>query len=394
MTEGLEVITYLRPNTQLLRLALRIKELAKGEWNIEETNAEWSAPWTTFPAEFIIPQCSKNEQARKHLETLPSIIRGPLSAIYYTDGSQGLVNGRVQNAAAVCRLGSGISNIALAKCWNIGEGVEVADAETFAVAKALTTTLNSPSLPKELNIFVDSQAAIQRLESCRNTYTVWKARQAASQLNAKGTKVRIQWCPSHVNIPGNEIADRLAKQGLKASPDPESYTSVGHLRRKVEELTKESWKRTWRDEEVREDKGQKAKGLGKLYRGISQGSLTFSMKPKPVILTMPRRALSAYIQLKTGKGYLRSHLKRINKTANNRCFRCSSRQQQDTKHLLLECRAYGKQRRQLRNALYGHPLTLHMLFCTTRGQKALKTFLATTEICTAQWMSSGGQREA
>ena len=61
ITEGLEVITHLRPNTQLLRLALRIKELVKGEWNIEETKAEWSAPWTTFPAEFIIPQCSKNE---------------------------------------------------------------------------------------------------------------------------------------------------------------------------------------------------------------------------------------------------------------------------------------------------------------------------------------------
>jgi len=144
---------------------------------------------------------------------------------------------------------------------------------------------------------------------------------------------------------------------------------------------------------MREDSGQKAKGLGKLYRGISQKSLTFSIKPKPTILTLPRRTLSAYIQLKTGKGYLRSHLKRINKTA-DRCFRCSSRQQQDTKHLLLECRAYGKQRRQLRNALYGHPLTLHILFCTTRRQKALKTFLATTEICTAQWMISGGQVEA
>ena len=148
------------------------------------------------------------------------------------------------------------------------------------------------------------------------------------------------------------------------------------------------------DEEIREEKGQRAKGLGKLYRGISQESLTFSLKPRPFILTLPRRTLSAYIQLKTGKGYLRSHLKRINKTASNRCFRCSSRQQQDTKHLLLECKAYRKQRRQLRNALYGHPPTLHMLFYTTRGQKALKTFLATTEICTAQWMRSGGQVEA
>ena len=123
---------------------------------------------------------------------LPSIIHGPSTAIYYTDGSQGLVDGKVQNAAALCRLGLGISKIAQAKCWNIGGGVEVADAETFAVAKALTTTLNSPSLPKELNIFVDSQAAIQRLESCKNTYTIWKARQAARQLSAKGTKIRIQ----------------------------------------------------------------------------------------------------------------------------------------------------------------------------------------------------------
>src|SRR6185437_592864 len=149
--------------------------------------------------------------------------------------------------------------------------------------------------------------------------------QAARQLSAKGTKIRIQWCPSYVNIPGNEIADRLAKQGLKANPDPESYTSLGHLRRKIEELTKESWKKTWRNKEIREDRGQKAKGLGKLYRGISQGSLTFSIKPKPAILTLPKRDLSAYIHLKTEKGYLRSHLKRTNKTANNRCFRCSSR---------------------------------------------------------------------
>ncbi|MFV2999351.1 RNase H family protein, partial [Escherichia coli] len=77
----------------------------------------------------------------------------------------------------------------------------------------------------------------------------------------------ISWCPSHNGIPGNEMADFLAKRALKK---PQSYklTSLSFIKRQIKSTTLNLWKSQWEGKEAKN-----YSGLGRLYRQISQDSL-------------------------------------------------------------------------------------------------------------------------
>ncbi len=106
---------------------------------------------------------------------------------------------------------------------------------------------------------------------------------------------------------------------------------------------------------------------------------------------MPKRHQAAYIQLKTGIGYLKPYFRKIGKAEDDKCFGdCNFKQ--TTKHLLLECPSYSEERKRMRKALGRLPLTLQILLCTREGKNALATFLGETEICTAGWYINGGQK--
>ena len=68
-----------------------------------------------------------------------------------------------KKTAAVCRMREE-GGYDLAKYWSLGKGMEIAYAEIFALAKALT--IESGSLDKNtqtMYIFVEGQAAIARI---------------------------------------------------------------------------------------------------------------------------------------------------------------------------------------------------------------------------------------
>ena len=56
----------------------------------------------------------------------------------------------------------------------------------------------------------------------------------------KGASVSIHWVPGHTDIPGNEAADRLAKEATKL--DPKSYeTSYAFLKSKIKAINTQEW---------------------------------------------------------------------------------------------------------------------------------------------------------
>ena len=74
--------------------------------------------------------------------------------------------------------------------------------------------LRAGNVACKVYVFVDSQAAIARLERYRGHEIVQEAWAAAEVLRARGTRVYIQWRPSHtVAFVGNEMADTLARKG-------------------------------------------------------------------------------------------------------------------------------------------------------------------------------------
>ena len=260
--------------------------------------------------------------------------------------------------------------------------MEIMDAELYAVYRALEYLKQQRLEEKQVYIFIDSQAAIKRLQL--NSLTggqelVFKITQSCSYLASKNISINFYWVPSHLGIYGNEIADKLAKKGLTRRKIQSSYTSLSHIERLAREKILEQWKNNW----------QQNKNKGKHYTRICKGYYSFSFKaPKD---KYPKKLQLAFYQLKLGKGYFKSFSKTIGKDKERRCFReCSF--VQTPKHLLLDCNLYREERREMQKKL-GSSLSLKKLFCTKKGREVLFLFLSKTGIATREWLITAGALE-
>jgi ribonuclease HI len=277
-----------------------------------------------------------------------------------------------------------------ATSWNTGPWVEIADVEAAAATRALKQALQAlqaleapvardpPAYdPPDIHIFVDSQAAIQRLQG-RGDATVQQAKALAQYMTERyGARIYLTWCPGHEGINGNEIADQQAKLGLKKPISPKAYISISRLRGLARQKAIERWKA------LLQQPGQA--GLGKHYGRVTRDLGTYTTRPHRALKAYTKQSLSAYIQLKTGIGSLKTHLYTIRKANSNYCNRCDSGKEQTTSHLLLFCSRYNDERKLLQKALRGLPLTLQTLLCTGLGRLALAAYINSTGVCTIQW---------
>ncbi|KAK5991817.1 hypothetical protein PT974_05202 [Cladobotryum mycophilum] len=359
------------------------KAIGKYE-RIERQDLVWQAPWNKEPkATILISQASKKEAKKQHLQLLEDLTFDNYRA-FYTDGSQGTHKGTVTNSCAYyedspSRQNEAAKTARVARFWNLGPYIEVADAELIAISKVLDALLLSRTNQPTAYIFVDSQAAIMKIKGPGEIS--YRIRAQLYLLSQQSIAITVAWVPSHTGIPGNEIADQLAKKGLEASYRGRPYASLSYLNRKIRKTTVQQWQTSWASEEMREETGQRARGLGTQYRRIAQDNLSFSLKAN--LVKGPRSTQSAYIQLKLGIGYLKSYQKAIKNLPDDRC-RCSQRH--TTQHLLLRCSRYQGPRKALQKALGpGAQLTLQKLFTTKLGKEALIGFLTSTKICTRSW---------
>ncbi|UYV70713.1 hypothetical protein LAZ67_8000346 [Cordylochernes scorpioides] len=101
-------------------------------------------------------------------------------------------------------------------------------SELTAILQALKLVEKNET--KNIIIYTDSKAAIFAIKNCYYSQDRLLKNIAAeiNKLN-KNTKISLQWIPSHVGVPGNEEADRLAKEGAAGHPDAvnsETYLSA------------------------------------------------------------------------------------------------------------------------------------------------------------------------
>ena len=175
----------------------------------------------------------------------------------------------------------------------------------------------------------------------------------------------------------NEIVDQQAKLGLQKPISPKTEVIASYLR----SLTRQKATKQWH--QIHQRLG--LTGLGKHYGRVIRDSATYASKPHKAFKAYTKQSLSAYVQLKTGIGALKTHLFTIKKARSSHCNRCNSRKNQSPTHLLLYCSAYNQERKDLQRALRGLPPSLHTLFCTGIGRKALATYISSTGIYTIKW---------
>ena len=124
------------------------------------------------------------------------------------------------------------------------------EAEAIAIEASLHHLSNIFTLDVERQnnvvIFSDAKSVLQALEHGKsdNLTTKSLANTIDNFLSAHTVELTLQWIPGHVNIPGNECADRLAKKG-STCPQINTPASMNTARHIIKNNKREEWMNEW-----------------------------------------------------------------------------------------------------------------------------------------------------
>ena len=246
----------------------------------------------------------------------------------YTDGSR--ING-MAGAGVWIRKGSDT----LEESYHLGTEATVFQAEVYAIMRAATIIQANWPEHEVVELYSDSQAAIQALANRRiNSKLVHDCVTALNSASA-GNRLHIKWIRAHVGHVGNEHADRLAKAGaLDPTFVVEQFPSLPKSR--VRHICKlklaDKWTRIWQQ---RED-----------CRQTRQWFPEVNLQASRTIAKMDRRELSTVVQVITGHNFMNRHSFLLGDTDEEECRLCLE-DEESTFHVIAECPALWATRQQV-----------------------------------------------
>ena len=290
-----------RPSSRFARriLALppseQINPLATPPWAILETR-------DTISARIGAPRgISKEQCAQDFLAFLSDV---PLrDIVLYSDGSK-LSNGSAGAGFVAYQAGRQV----LRQAIPLGTTAEVFDAEATAALAGLEAAIDLPStrFATDLWICLDNLEVALRLLSPfpgSSQATFAKFMEAASKWQQRSQlphigpgDVRIRWVPGHTNVPGNEAADKAAKEGALLTPQAELPFTFASLRR-------------WA-------KAKLPLAMDKLWKTVAPQhyrDLGIDFSPcRPKELSLPRATLGRILASRSGHGDFADYHERFN----------------------------------------------------------------------------------
>ena len=97
--------------------------------------------------------------------------------------------------------------------------MEVFNTELFAIEKAFKIAWENKQLNTDkVWIFLNSQATIKRLKNTSlkaGQYYIQTIRKWAKKFQNIAIQLQLEWVPGHMNIKGNELANKAAKKGTE-----------------------------------------------------------------------------------------------------------------------------------------------------------------------------------
>ena len=131
----------------------------------------------------------------------------------------------------------------------------------LSMAEMVVKTDNDRTI-QQINIFTDNQAAIKAIGK-GNTYSgqmiLCSAVKKIDRIRQVGAiRIMLCWVSAHIGIPGNEAADKAAKEAAEtltatgARPPGMQVHFIAAITRELRQLAKAKWTKKWK-EETKED---------------------------------------------------------------------------------------------------------------------------------------------
>ena len=121
----------------------------------------------------------------------------------------------------------------------------VFQAEVVAITRACEQMKELNIRNKNIYIFSDSLSAINALSQHRvSSITILECLNRINDMTSNNS-VSLYWVPSHSNIPGNDEADRLSKEGTKITTYEKAYIPYSYIKKTINKKVLTNSSKTW-----------------------------------------------------------------------------------------------------------------------------------------------------
>jgi len=190
---------------------------------------------------------------------------------------------------------------------------------------------------KEIHMYTDCQAAIQSVFSTQTPKTkiatIQNAQRLRKELHDRNNSLTVHWIPGHMNITGNDLADRQAKEAAKEAVDVVSHDRVDgrSANLMLHERAIEKWKVQYQVSETTEVVKEVIAKAG----------------DRKCVGEKHRATYSKINQLISGHTKLKNHWAKVTNSHDRDCNHCSV--PETINHFLFECRKFTDARKKLEN---------------------------------------------
>ena len=191
-------------------------------------------------------------------------------------------------------------------------------AELYAIKEAVMHANSTPHV--SITIITDSKSSIQALAKPFSENPIVK--NIHKMLHSNGKLFSLCWVPSHVGVPGNEKADRLARAAISNPQVLQTPITRDDLKAKIRREAYSKWKEKWRA----------TSSTNKLRE------ITDKVTPLPNSICSNRYWERALARLRIGHSRL-THGYLMAREEQPECDRCTLGAMLTIRHLLVECPA-------------------------------------------------------